>query len=79
MLRSAGALFALPPAEPPASPSKGASTDAQTGANEETPAEPRTISDLALKYSKLATRVVESVGEEVRSINDTVSLGTGAY
>lgn len=73
-MRSSGALFALPaPAPSPESPSKATPTDATGGSDSTEPTEPKTVSDLALKYSRLALRVVESVGEEVRSVVDGVS------
>ena len=72
VLRSSGALFALPVPAPPVSPSKATPIAADVSNAEDT-SEPRTVSDLALKYSKLATRVVESVGQEVRAVVDNVS------
>lgn len=74
ILRSSGGLFALQTSAKAASPaptSQG-SEEELAGSNEVSVAP--TVSELALKYSRLATRLVESVGEEVRAVVDNVSL-----
>lgn len=66
IIRSGGALFASPPSEATSkeelNSSSGNSKSLGTGASE-----------VARKYARLARNLVESVGDEVRSVEDGVS------
>ncbi|KAK4335102.1 Robl_LC7 domain-containing protein [Rhodotorula toruloides] len=69
ILRSSGSLFALPPSSAAvASPSPRAEGDEEDEGEKEQSG-PKT-SEVARKYARAATRMVEAVGNEVRDCDD---------
>ncbi|GAA5972196.1 hypothetical protein JCM3765_004407 [Sporobolomyces pararoseus] len=67
IIRSAGSLFALPPANAAVDATEE-SIEGEKGSEEEKVAP--TTSELARSYAKAATRMVEAVGSDVRSLGE---------
>ncbi|GAA5857693.1 hypothetical protein JCM1840_000870 [Sporobolomyces johnsonii] len=67
ILRSAGSLFALPPAS--AAPATHGAADGGADGHTEEQGAP-TTSELARKYAKAAVSMVDAVGSEVRGVDE---------
>lgn len=77
ILRSAGALFALPPSAAVSSPPPQPTEGDEEGEEEKKPSGPAT-SELARKYARAATRMVEAVGSEVRECDEAKAVSGGS-